>query len=89
MAQELAPAKAAWFRKVKATANPATDHGVKYIDSPRHKLEVQHYRYRTAIKKLLKKFGPVTAMPYPAHAQSSAMETERARGAKRPLQPAE
>jgi hypothetical protein len=51
---------------------------------------VQHYRYRTAIKKLLKKFGPVTAMSYPAHAQSEAMETERAtRGSKRPLKAAE
>lgn len=88
VAQECAPKKAAWFRKVKATANPATDHGVTYIDSPRHKLEVQHYRYRMAIKKLLKKFGPVTAMPYPSPALSGAMETERATGGKRPLQPA-
>lgn len=89
VAQECAPEKALWFRKIKATANPATDHGVKYIDSARHKLEVQHYRYRTAIKKLLKKFGPVAAMPYPAHAQSGAMETERATGGRRPLKAAE
>ena len=89
VAQECAPEKAQWFRKTKATANPATDHGVKYIDSPRHKLEVQHYRYRTAIKKLLKKFGPVAAMPYPAHAQSGAMEMERATGGRRQLKAAE
>jgi hypothetical protein len=62
---------------------------VTYLDTARHKLEVQHYRYRTAIKKLLKKFGPVTQMSYPAHAQSEAMEIERARGGKRPLQVAE
>ena len=42
IAQELAPGKAEWFRKLKASARPATDHGVTYIDSPRHKLEVQH-----------------------------------------------
>ena len=89
VAQECAPEKAEWFRRVKATGNPATDHGVKYIDSPRHKLEVQHYRYRTAIKKLLKKFGPVTSMPYRAHAHSGAMETERATGGKRTLKAAE
>ena len=60
VAQQRDPAKAAWFRKLKATARPDTDHGVTYIDSPRHKLEVQHYRYRTYIKKLLKKFGPMS-----------------------------
>jgi hypothetical protein len=90
VAQERAPEKAAWFHKHKRSASPDVTHGVTYLDTPRHKLEVQHYRYRTAIKKLLKKFGPVTAMSYPAHAQSEAMETERAtRGGKRPLKAAE
>jgi hypothetical protein len=90
VAQERAPEKAAWFHKHKRSASPDVTHGVTYLDTPRHKLEVQHYRYRTAIKKLLKKFGPVTAMSYPAHAQSEAMETERAtRGSKRPLKAAE
>ncbi len=28
-----------------------------YVDSERHKLEVQHYRYRTYMKELLSKFG--------------------------------
>lgn len=90
VAQELAPEKAAWFHNHKISAKPDVSHGVTYLDSPRHKLEVQHYRYRTAIKKLLKKFGDVTKMSFPAHAQSDAMETERAtRGSKRPLKAAE
>ncbi len=90
VAQEVAPEKAAWFAKHKMSAKPDVTHGVTYLDSARHKLEVQHYRYRTAIKKLLKKFGPVTAMSYPAHMQSEAMGAERAsRGAKRPLKAAE
>jgi hypothetical protein len=83
VAQERAPEMAAWFHKHKATAKPATDHGVTYIDSPRHKLEVQHYRYRTAIKKLLKKFGPVTQMSYPASERADKST------AKRPLKAAE
>jgi len=88
VAQELAPAKADWFRKIKANAKPDVTHGVTYIDSPRHKLEVQHYRYRTYIKKLLKKFGPVTSMRYPS-GQPDAVQTERATGGKRQMQAAE
>ena len=64
VAQELDPGKATWFHKLKATAKPATDHGVTYVDSERHKLEVQHYRYRTYIKKLLGKFGPLAAAKF-------------------------
>jgi len=78
VAQELAPERAAWFHKHKATARPDVDHGVTYIDSARHKLEVQHYRYRTAIKKLLKKFGPVTSMSYPAPESSDARNAKAA-----------
>lgn len=52
-------AKAAdWFCGLKASAAPRLDHGVTYVDSERHRLEVQHYTYRTYIKRLLKKFGP-------------------------------
>lgn len=79
VAREHAPEKAAWFRKVKAKATPSTDHGVTYLDTPRHKLEVQHYRYRTYIKKLLKKFGPVAEMPYTAPQQARAPQ-DGARG---------
>jgi hypothetical protein len=63
--QELDPGKAAWFHKLKETARPSTDHGVTYLDTERHKLEVQHYRYRTYIKKLLSKFGAMAAAKYP------------------------
>lgn len=88
VAQECAPEKAEWFRKLKAKTRPDVFHGVTYLDSPRHKLEVQHYRYRTYIKKLLKKFGPVASMHYPAP-QTEAVETERATRGKRPLRAAE
>jgi hypothetical protein len=88
VAQECAPDKAKWFRKLKATTRPDVFHGVDYIDSPRHKLEVQHYRYRTYIKKLLNKFGPVASMRYPGIHQET-VETERATGGKRQMQAAE
>lgn len=51
--------KADWFRGLRATAAPRLDHGVAYVDSERHRLEVQHYTYRTYIKRLLKRFGPM------------------------------
>jgi NADH dehydrogenase FAD-containing subunit len=65
VAQQCDPEKADWFRRLKASARPSLDHGVTYVDSERHKLEVQHYRYRTYIKKLLKKFGLVAKAPWP------------------------
>jgi hypothetical protein len=71
IAQEIDPGRAAWFHKLKATARPAIDHGVTYLDSERHKLEVQHYRYRTYIKKLLSRFGPVAVARFPG--QSAQM----------------
>lgn len=79
VAQERAPDKAAWFRKLKADTHPDTTHGVTYIDSPRHKLEVQHYRYRTYIKKLLKQFGPAATAKWPEPSEGpdkKASETE-------------
>ena len=88
VAQERDPARADWFRAHKASAKPDFSHGVDYIDSPRHKLEVQHYWYRTHIKKLLKKFGPVASMSYPEPAHSVAAKAARSDKAKRPLQPA-
>ena len=88
VAQELAPEKADWFRKYKATVTPDVSHGVNYIDSPRHKLEVQHYRYRTYIKKLLKKFGSVASMSYPVPPPPPTAKPVHAAKGKQPLQPA-
>lgn len=86
VAQERDPAIANWFRKLKATAHPDTHHGVTYIDSPRHKLEVQHYRYRSYIKKLLKKFGPLASAGWPG---ADTVPTKKGAGAEPELQAAE
>ena len=56
-AQERDPERAAWFRKLKAETAPDIGHGIRYQDTPWHKFEIQHYRFRMYMKRLLKKFG--------------------------------
>ncbi|MEC9367683.1 MAG: NAD(P)-binding domain-containing protein [Pseudomonadota bacterium] len=79
--QEIATEKVNWFRSLKTSAKPSLDHGVTYVDSERHKLEVQHYRYRTYIKKLLKRFGDLDGAPWP-----TATVPATARAESKPLQ---
>jgi hypothetical protein len=49
--------RASWFRALKAKAKPDIGHGIKYQDTPWHKFEIQHYRFRKYMKRLLHKFG--------------------------------
>ncbi len=91
VAQERDPKTAVWFHDFKASVRPAVDHGVTYIDSERHKLEVQHYRYRTYIKKLLAKFGPLAQAKYPHHAGEAVTpgQPSTARASARPVKEGE
>jgi cation diffusion facilitator CzcD-associated flavoprotein CzcO len=57
-AQESDPKRAAWFHALKAHANPDIGHGLKWQDTPWHKFEIQHLRFRRYMARLLKKFGP-------------------------------
>ena len=57
------PARAAWFCKLKATAKPDIGHGIPDKGTPWHKFEIQHYRFRTYMKRLLKKFGASATLP--------------------------
>jgi hypothetical protein len=41
------------FRKLKADADTNLSGGMRYLDSPRHLLEVEHYSYRERLKRLL------------------------------------
>ncbi|HUU67420.1 MAG TPA: NAD(P)-binding domain-containing protein [Methyloceanibacter sp.] len=50
--------RADWFRKLKAHAKPDIGHGIKYQDTPWHKFEIHHLRFRRYMGRLLKKFGP-------------------------------
>ncbi|MFQ5639990.1 MAG: hypothetical protein ACE5IR_18575 [bacterium] len=56
-AQKNQPDKADVFRKLKSSSMPGLGGGVKYIQSSRHFLEVEHFSYRRRLKKLIKKFA--------------------------------
>jgi cation diffusion facilitator CzcD-associated flavoprotein CzcO len=56
-AQQNDPKRAAWFRALKARAHPDIGHGIKWKDTPWHRFEIQHYRFRRYMKRLLRRFG--------------------------------
>ncbi|MFW5691308.1 MAG: flavin-containing monooxygenase [Chloroflexota bacterium] len=49
------------FRRIKATERPDLGGGIKYLESTRHLLEIEHHSYRQRVKKHLKLFDAVTA----------------------------
>jgi cation diffusion facilitator CzcD-associated flavoprotein CzcO len=51
-AQGSDPARATWFRGVKAGPQPDVRGGIKHMDTPRHTLEVEHFSYSNQLKKL-------------------------------------
>lgn len=53
--ERAAPGSAEWFRQLKASPNPDLSHGLPYIDSPRHGIEVEYYSYRKRLQQLLRK----------------------------------
>ena len=54
-AQEHAPAKADWFRRLKATG--AAQHKSWFVASDRHLLEANYFDYRRQLKRLTRGFG--------------------------------
>lgn len=62
VAQVRDEAKAGWFRALKRTGHPDIGHGIAYRGTAWHKFEIQHYRFRKYMKRLLKRFGPVAQM---------------------------
>jgi Flavin-binding monooxygenase-like len=69
------PARADWFRKVKASAEPDIGHGIPYKDTAWHKFEIQHYRFRKYMARLLRKFGASAAAPFVEAASKTAGES--------------
>ncbi len=53
------PKKAEWFRRVKAGPNPDLGGGIRYLNSTRHYLEVEHFSYRQRLKRLIRRMGPI------------------------------
>jgi len=41
------------FRRLKRTHRPDLAHGVRYVRSPRHLLEVEHFAYRRRLRRLI------------------------------------
>ncbi len=56
-AQRHDPTKAAEFRRRKATPRVEMDHSIKYVNSTRHYLEVEHFSYRNGLKKLIRQLA--------------------------------
>jgi hypothetical protein len=51
------PRVARWFAKLKHSSRPDLDGGIRYLDSPRHRLEVEHFSYRRHLQKLIAKLA--------------------------------
>lgn len=49
------PRHAAWFDALKGGPAPSLSGGVRYLSTPRHALEVEHYSYRRRLRKLCAK----------------------------------
>ena len=45
--------RADWFRRLKAATPPELSSGIRYVNSSRHLLEVEHFSYRRRLKKLI------------------------------------
>ena len=45
------------FRRLKSRPGNDLGHGIHYLNTPRHALEVEHYSYRKKLAKLCAKFG--------------------------------
>jgi hypothetical protein len=82
VATALDPARADWFRKLKATASPDIGHGIAWKDTAWHRFEIQHYRFRKYMARLLRKLGESATAPL-AEAASTASADRT--GAKAPL----
>ncbi len=51
--------RAAWFHRLKEQSHPDIGHGIPDRGTAWHKFEIQHYRFRKYMKRLLKQFGAV------------------------------
>ncbi|HTU26083.1 MAG TPA: hypothetical protein VMF30_11830, partial [Pirellulales bacterium] len=57
LATRRAPRKAAWFRRLKSLAETNGAGPIRYVKSPRHAIEVEHFSYRRRLDKLIRQFG--------------------------------
>ena len=51
------PRAAKWFDRLKKSGRPHLGRGIRYVDSPRHRLEIEHFSYRRQLQKLIAKLA--------------------------------
>jgi len=56
-AQDRQAPSADWFRRLKASDQVDLSSGIRYVDSARHSLEVEHFGYRRRLRKLIARFA--------------------------------
>lgn len=56
-ALESRPAEADKFRRLKQQATADLSNGIRYVDSPRHAIEVEHFSYRRRLQQLIAEFS--------------------------------
>ncbi|MGZ5917088.1 MAG: hypothetical protein ACXWJ4_07155, partial [Methyloceanibacter sp.] len=59
----------------KAKATPDIGHGIRWQDTPWHRFEIQHYRFRMYMRRLIKKFGAAADVPR----QARSMQIDEAK----------
>jgi len=56
-ASEQKPRAAQWFQTLKKSGGSRFERRIPYLNSPRHRLEVEHYSYRNRLRKLIAKLA--------------------------------
>jgi hypothetical protein len=69
--------RAEWFRKLKQSAHPDIGHGIPYKDTPWHKFEIHHLRFRKYMGRLLKKLGMSSTLPFPQATDEPAADKRK------------
>ncbi len=80
LARRHAPRTAAWLRRTCQQSPPLTP--IRYVDSPRHRLEVEHFSYRRRLERLITALDRRLRREITAAGQAAAgcQRSPRARG---------
>ena len=56
-AMESDPQTVEWLRHAKLGQRPKINGGIRYIESPRHRIEVEYFDYRKILQKTIHQIG--------------------------------
>ena len=51
------PQKVEWLRQAKLGQSPKINGGIRYVESPRHRIEVEYFDYRKILQKKIHQIG--------------------------------